>query len=392
MPKHKSITAAAADRIRPPKEGQVDHFDGSYPGLTLRVAAGGRKALTFLYRFAGKQKRITFGLYPAMSLAVAHDKWREARDLLQAGRDPGATTKVGSTVFSDVAAEWLQRDQAGNRTQSIIEKALRREVLPIWGHRNIGDIGRRDVLDLIDGIADRGTTTMARRIFGHLHRLFRWAVGRGIIELSPMQNLPRPGSEVQRDRVLTDDELVRLWSVCDQMGDYGQAIRLLILTGARREEISKLRWSEIEGNTIRLEGGRTKTGEARIIPLSTAAMAIISSPLSPCQQVSDFVFDRGLLSWSRAKRDLDELVKIPEWRVHDLRRTTATGLQKLGTPLQVTESVLGHTSGSRAGIIGVYQRHDYAAEKRAALEAWGAHVMALVEGRAPGKVVAFGGR
>ena len=85
-------------------------------------------------------------------------------------------------------------------------------------------------------------------------------------------------------------------------------------------------------------------------------------------------------------------MKIPEWRIHDLRRTAATGLQKLGVALQVTEAVLGHTSGSRAGIIGVYQRHDYAAEKRAALEAWGAHVMALVEGREPGKVVAFGGR
>jgi integrase len=389
MPKHKVITKAAADRIKPPKEGQVDHFDSSLPGLTLRVSHSGRKTWTFLYRHAGKLKRMTLGVFPQLSVADAHAKWIEARDLVQAGRDPGATSRAGATDFAGVAEEWLRRDQVGKRTHDVIKRALEREVLPLWGHREISDIKRRDVLDLIDGINDRGTVIMARRIFGHLHRLFRWAVGRGIIELSPMQNLPRPGSEVQRDRVLTDDELVRLWSVCDQMGDYGQAIRLLILTGARREEISKLRWSEIEGNTIKLEGDRTKTKEARIIPLSTAAMAIIKTLPVQTEPVS-FVFDRGLLSWSRAKRDLDELVKLPPWRVHDLRRTTATGLQKLGTALQVTEAVLGHTSGSRAGIIGVYQKYSYDAEKKSALEAWGAHVMSLVEGRERGKVVAFG--
>ena len=134
----------------------------------------------------------------------------------------------------------------------------------------------------------------------------------------------------------------------------------MILTGARREEISKLRWTEIVDGDIVLAGDRTKTGEPRTIPLSTAAQAIIKT----LPRVGDFVFKAGLPDWSRAKAGLDELVKIPEWRTHDLRRTTATGLQKLGVALQVTEAILGHTSGSRAGIIGVYQRHDYAAEKR----------------------------
>jgi integrase len=160
------------------------------------------------------------------------------------------------------------------------------------------------------------------------------------------------------------------------------------LTGARREEISKLRWSEIVDGDIKLEGARTKTSAPRIIPLSTAAQSLLGS----VPRAGDFVFAAGLPDWSRAKAKLDEIVNIPAWVVHDLRRTTATGLQKLGVALQVTEAILGHTSGSRAGVIGIYQRHDYLAEKRAALEAWGAHVIALVEGRDTGKVLAFGAR
>lgn len=381
MPKHKVITKAAADRIKPPKEGQVDHFDSSLPGLTLRVSRSGRKTWTFLYRHAGKLKRMTLGVFPQLSVADAHAKWIEARDLVQAGRDPGATSRAGATDFAGVAGEWLRRDQAGNRTHHVIKRALEREVLPLWGHREISDIKRRDVLDLIDGINDRGTVTMARRIFGHLHRLFRWAVGRGIIELSPMESLPKPGSETRRDRVLTDDELVKVWKACDLVADYGPAARLLIMTGARREEISKLKWDEIDGinsangATIVLAGERTKTSEPRSIPLSPAAQAIIKT----LPRVGDFVFNAGLPDWSRAKARIDEISAVTGWRTHDLRRTAATGLQKLGIALQVTEAILGHTSGSRAGIIGVYQRHNYSAEKRAALEAWGAYVTALVQ-------------
>ena len=139
-----------------------------------------------------------------------------------------------------------------------------------------------------------------------------------------------------------------------------------------------MRWSEIDSTTIKLKGERTKTGEPRDIPLSRAAVPILEN--APRIAGSDFVFGaKPVASWPRAKARLDELSGVTSWRIHDLRRTTATGLQKLGTPLQVTEAILGHTAGSRAGVVGIYQRHDYADEKRTALEAWGAHVMALLE-------------
>jgi integrase len=181
-----------------------------------------------------------------------------------------------------------------------------------------------------------------------------------------------------------------VWNTAKELGwPYGPAVQLLILTGARREEIGQLRWSEILEDSIKLNGSRTKNGEPHDVPLSLPALALLEQV--PRIAGSDFVFTATgktpITAWAWAKAKLDGLSQVTSWRTHDLRRTAATGLQKLGTPLQVTEAILGHTAGSRAGIVGIYQRHNYANEKRAALEAWGAHVMALVEGREPGKVV-----
>jgi integrase len=149
-----------------------------------------------------------------------------------------------------------------------------------------------------------------------------------------MADMPRPAAVPKRDRVLSDDELVAVWNAAGQIGSpFGDAIHLLILTGARREEIGQLQWSEIDGNEIKLSGTRTKNGKPHNIPLSKWALAIIDAgkPISPF--VFSFNGTKPIRAWSHAKTRLDELVKIPPWRLHDLRRTTATGLQKLKTPL-----------------------------------------------------------
>lgn len=390
LPKRRSLTDAAVRRLKPPANGQVDVFDQSYPGLALRLSCGGRKSWVYFYRFNGKLKRMTIDTYPVMSVAEAHDAWRAARDQVRAGRDPARKEGVGATDFKGVFEEWLARDQAGNKSREIVRRTLEKDVLRAWASRHIGSIGRRDVLDIIDAIVDRGAATQARRVHAYLHRLFAWALGRGIVEHNPLASLPKPGSETRRDRVLTEGELVAVWNAATEIGfPYGPAVQLLILTGSRREEIGALRWSEIESDSLALAGSRTKNGEPHIIPLSKPAQAIIET--LPRISGSPLVFThdgrRPIASWHKAKLKLDQLAKFSDWVIHDLRRSTATGLQKLGTPLQVTEACLGHTAGSRGGIVGVYQRHDYANEKRSALEAWGAHVMALIEGRAPGKVL-----
>src|SRR5262249_7579841 len=162
-----------------------------------------------------------------------------------------------------------------------------------------------------------------------------------------------------------------VYKAADAMGLFGAAIKLLILTGCRREEIWQLRCAEVQGDELHLSATRTKTSELNIVPLSSAAMKVLSSIPREGSYVFAASGKKPPASWARAKRDLDAVVKIEPWRVHDLRRTTATGLEKLGVPLQVTEAILGHTSGSKSGVVGIYQRHTFAAEKRQALEAWG---------------------
>ena len=202
--------------------------------------------------------------------------------------------------------------------------------------------------------------------------------------MNPAADLPKPASETKRDRVLSDEELVAAWRGSEQLGfPFGAAVQLLILTGARREEIGQLRWTEVIDNTISLKGARTKSGEPHDIPLSGPALTLLNE--APRIADSEYVFITNgktpISGWSRAKEHLDEISGVASWRIHDLRRTVATGLQKLGMPLQATEAVLAHISGSRAGVVGIYERHNYANEKRAALEAWGENVMALVEER-----------
>jgi integrase len=302
------------------------------------------------------------------------------------GQDPAQRTAKGGDTVAIVIEEWLKRDKRKAKASSLYQtrSAMNRDVLPVWNGRLINTVSKRDVIELLDSIIDRGAPGKARSVHAHLHRFFKWAVGREIIPASPMDGLECPVAANRRDRVLSDDELARVWHSADD-GPFGDILKLLILTGARREEITQLRWAEIVGDTISLPGERTKTGEARLIPLSQPAMALLNNaPRNGCDVVFTADGKKPVNGWSRAKRRLDVATKINlPWVIHDIRRTVATGCQKLGINLQTVEAILGHTGGSRGGIVKVNQVHDYAAEKRAALEAWGDNVMALVEGAAP---------
>jgi integrase len=382
------LTDASVQRIKPPKQGSVEIFDLGYPGLALRVGYGGAKTFEVFYRHGGRLRRETLGRWPSTSLADARTGWRKTRESIAKGEDP-AGKKAPAMAFEAVVEEWLKRDQSKNKASSQyqVHRALEADLLPAWRGRRVDEITKRDIHDLLDSIADRGAPIMARRVQAYVRRFFRWCIERDILKVDPMAGMPRVGNGKSRDRVLTDDELLRVWPACN--GPYGAVVRMLALTGARREEIAQLRWSEIDGDTIKLEGDRTKTGVPHIIPLSAPAKSLLES--MPRIRGCEFVFTNGgtkpIADWSRCKIALDAASGVAGWRLHDLRRTVATGMQKLGVNLQTVEAVLGHTSGSRAGVVGIYQRHNYADEKREALEAWGAYVTDLIEGRKPGKVL-----
>jgi integrase len=371
------LTDASIQRTKPPAKGSLEIFDLGYPGLALRIGHGGAKSFEIFYRVNGKLRRDTLGRWPAVSLADARNAWRKTREAIGRGETPRRENEAPALLFENVVEEWIRRDQSKNKPSSLyqVTRSLEVNLLPAWRGKRVDEIGKRDVIDLLDRIADRGAPMMARRVQSYIRRFFRWCIERDILKIDPTQAMPRVSNGKSRDRVLTDAELAKVWAACD--GPYGAVVRMLALTGARREEIARLRWSEIDGSTIKLEGSRTKTGAPHTIPLSSAAQALLNS----LPHIGDFVFSgaRPISDWSHLKRSLDGASGVTSWRIHDLRRTVATGLQKLGVNLQTIEAVLGHTSGSRSGVVGVYQRHSFDAEKRAALEAWGAHVMALVQ-------------
>ena len=244
---------------------------------------------------------------------------------------------------------------------------------------------------------------------------FSWAVKRGMVPANPFTKLPIPQGIARRERVLSDAELAEIWAAAGNAAPpYGTIIRLLILTGQRRGEVAGMDWDEISEDlaTWTLPRERTKNGVVHTVPIGATASGLLRGSLpNGANQASHVPGDlrgSGMLilpaspgtpfaNWSRAKQALDNAITearakaaiaagtsptpLNPWSVHDLRRTVATGLQRLGVRLEVTEAVLNHISGSRGGIAGAYQRHDWASEKRTALEAWGAHVLGLTAER-----------
>jgi integrase len=376
MKKH--LTDAAIARYRAPKTGSLEIFDLGYAGLCLRVGHGGVRSFCLFHRVGGKLTRTTLGRWPRVSLADARDAWRRVAE----GKAPTVEQESTGELFKDVVEQWLKLD-LGPRVKAsslrVTSRIVDHDLLPVLGQKHIDQITRRDIAMLIDGIVARGAPAKARSVHAALHRLFRWSVGRGIIAVNPMASMELAGKVSSRERVLDDDELAQVWKACDGM--HGEAVRLLILTASRREEIAQLRWSEIQDGAIHLSNGRCKNGQEHIIPLSAPARQLIAG--IPRVAGCDLVFpanggERAIGGWSHVKRRLDADSGVKGWVLHDLRRTAATGLQKLGIALPVVEACLNHTAGSRAGIVGIYQKHTYGPEKAGALEAWGAHVLGLV--------------
>ena len=256
------LTDLSVQRFKVPKQGQIEVFDLGYPGLALRIGNGGAKTFVVFHRYGGKLNRLTLGRWPEVSLGAARDGWRRTREAIARGEDPAAKNgKATGNLFEVVVEEWLRRDIAPrHRTKSAqqVAKMVDHDVLPAWRGRRVDAITKHDVLALLDGIVDRGAHGTANRIHLYVRRFFKWCVGRNIIAIDPTTNLQKPAKLLSRDRVLTDEELAKVWQACDD-SPYGVIHKLLALTGLRRDQIGRLRWSEIQGDTIHLEGERTKT-------------------------------------------------------------------------------------------------------------------------------------
>lgn len=258
---------------------------------------------------------------------------------------------------------------------------LRNNLVRLSGTKSIASVTKADILRMLDDVRSRGVAQGANRLLAHTKRFFGWCVERGVIDQSPASGIRPPVKERGRDRVLSDEEIARVWEAAMAMGHpVGPAVQMLLLTGQRRDEVSHMRWSDLDADTWTIPAERNKSGRLHVVPLSPFALSILrSAPRS-----DGFVFwgrspGTAINGWSRAKERLDELSGVTDWRLHDLRRTAATGMARLGFDPHVVERVLNHATSNAGPLAKVYQRYAYENEKRAALEAWSDELARLVQ-------------
>jgi integrase len=377
--------------------------DSLMPGLYFVVQPSGTKSWAVRYRSGGRSRKHTVGAFPAIDLKSARNIASKALRAVAEGRDPGREKAQAREAAPDTVAalakQFIERHcKRENRPRTAVEtkRLLDLHVLPRWRHRLARDISRRDVIDLLDGLIDAGTPIAANRALSAIRKMFNWAVGRDILTASPCAGVKPPTAERSRDRTLTDSELRNVWLAADKVGSpFGALVKLLILTGQRRDEVAQLSWTEIDlGNRLWvLPPDRVKNNKQHEVPLSEPAVAILTAlPRIGDRFVLTTNGEAPSSGYSKGKRRLDSLLPpdMSPWRLHDLRRSAASGMARLGINLPVIEKVLNHVSGSFGGIVSVYQRHDFADEKRRALDTWARFIGDLVSDRPRRNVVRLG--
>jgi integrase len=391
------LTDAKIRTLRKPDHGQMEHADSVVPGLRVRIGTTGIRTFILRKRIAGRLRNLTLGRYneSRFTLADARKKARLLLSDIEAGGDPG--TRLRTTGQSRTGAgtvrflyDGYRRAKAHLRSRREVDRIFQRYILPSIGDRLADTVTRGDVTGLIDSI---GAPAMARAVAAQLSAFYSWALPRlDRLPANPCRDAGRPPKPKARDRVLSNVELRALLHVLDEeVAPFGPAIRLLILTLQRREEV--LSADVIEFDLVRREwtipSHRAKNGVAHLVPLSSAAVAELepliggrkTGKLFPARGNADVGPSGVSKAWSRIRfAVVKELGCQPDrFTIHDLRRTGATGLQRLGVRLEVTEAILNHVSGSRGGIVGVYQRHHFSDEKRIALDAWAMEVERIAE-------------
>ena len=351
---------------------RYDIFDASVRGLGVRIAPSGTKSWFIMRRFNGKMLRTTFGRYPEVGLADA--RLRVPEVLLKMSK---GNSSQGNDTFETIVAEWIKRDQSKNKSVEQVKTAIKRHVSPVFSGRKLDEIKKQDIIKLIDQITDGGSPVAANRILAFLKRFFNWCVERDILEVSPALSIKANTGEISRDRVLDVGELLSLWTIEGKLNyPWGAILKLLMLTGARLKEVSEVTWDEIslEEQIWSIPSSRTKNSRPHQIHLSTQAIQILRS--LPSVKDQSFLFStngvRPVSGFSKAKKRIDLLSGVDNWRFHDLRRSFATHTtEKLEVPPVIIDKILNHVSGAVKGVAAIYQRGEYLEQRREALQAWG---------------------
>jgi integrase len=417
--------------LKPSAPGQKRfEWDGRVPNFAVRVDDKSPPNLAFylVTRFPGASNPAPrkIGDYPDTPLAKGRETARQWRDDIRQGIDPKEKEaarlreqeRMRADTFAAAFEAFADDHLSGLRTGAAVKAAVKTHVLPALGDRPMREIKRKEILSLLRSLQKR-IPIGAERVRAYLNTFFDWAINQEIIEDSPVASIKRLSKENERDRVLALWEIRAIWQACAELGAFGRAFRFMLATGQRRTEVGEMTWSEIDRKQAlwSLSKDRTKADRAHEVPLSDLALSIIAE----CPRLGDFVFSTGrsarvqegkpttvaaISGWGKAKEKLDALAlkkaqeiaeregeeaptALNEWRLHDLRRTAATYMARIGVDRLVVSKVLNH---AEEGVTKRYDRHDYAAEKRRALDRWAQRLQAIVDGVDASNVVSLAAR
>jgi integrase len=371
-------------------------WDDDLKGFGVKTTALASASYVVQYRMGGREaktRRYTIGGHGSpWTPAMAREEAVRMLMLVAQGIDPVESDKQRRREAVDLAfsnyGDRFATSCKGRGWKLLVKRSLDRHVKSVLRDKPLPTITRVDIVAVLDRMPDEQVANR-RSVFAVMRRLFKWAVSRGDIASSPMEGMETPPPVKPRERWLTDKELGRVWMHAPKTHRcFGPIVRLLIATGQRREEIARLHWEELDRDAceMRLTGDRTKNGEPTMVPLNDLAIAeldgVARGDTWPKRgRVFPTSTGAAFTAYHKGKTKLDKLIAldggdpVPLWRLHDLRRTLATGFQRLGVRFEVTEAVLNHVGGSRSGVAAIYQRHDWKPEKRDALAAWNDHIL-----------------
>jgi integrase len=403
------LTKAVVESLELPA-GKKDYiaFDDTLPGFGVRIRAGGKRSYVVQYRSGHQQRRESLGDVRAVDIDEARRAAKRRLGAVALGHDPAAekaeARRRSRLTLGSLVPRFLERKRAEVRPGTFRNVTRFVRYLEPLYERPIHEIERRDVAELVNGIQDRHSADVARTVRIALGDIYTWLMGEGIAATNPVIGTNVPPTSKARDRVLTDAELAAIWRNAGG-GEYGQIIRLLILTACRRDEIGGMHWDELKGTIFHDDtifhapGSRIKNDRDLILPLPPLALAILEEV--PCCRLNHGrrVFGKragGFSGWAASKRLLDERLAaaghaLQPWQLRDVRRSVATCMADIGIAPHVIETILNHISGHKGGVAGIYNLSRYGPEVRSAMLQWADHVLAIVGGR-PQKVVPLRGR
>lgn len=399
----KRLTDRAVKLLKARSE-RYEVWDSSSPGFGVRVSPAGRKSFVYLYRFEGRPRRMTLGVYASSghqraSLARARTLYANAREMLEEeGRDPGTElvtqkrARREAATVNDLADEYLEKwAKPRKRSWKEDERLLNSNVLPFIGRKKAADVMRRDIVLILDTIIDRGAPISANRTLAVVRKMFRFGITRDLVPHNPCEAVQAPGKENQRDRVLSADEIAAVWKLLkgtdlDMTAGTRCCLQLILVTAQRRREVVQARWADIDlaAGWWVIPETVAKNKLPHRVPLSPLAIRLLKAA-KKAAGVSEQVFpnpsDSGPIrddAVSKAVRRNEARFEIPHFTPHDLRRTAASQMASAGTSRLTIGKILNHIE---SGVTAVYDRHSYDAEKRKGLIAWGRKLEQITKGK-----------